>query len=57
MGAPQAREEYARDIARLRDIAAAAGQAVKEAEPGIATVKHAVIAPYASNPQYSMGCA
>ncbi|MBD9019288.1 MAG: alpha-mannosidase, partial [Bifidobacterium breve] len=49
----QAREEYARDIARLRDIAAAAGQAVKEAEPGIATVKHAVIAPYASNPQYS----
>ena len=49
----QAREEYARDIARLRDIAAAAGQAVKEADPGIATVKHAVIAPYASNPQYS----
>ena len=49
----QAREEYARDIAHLRDIAAAAGQAVKEAEPGIATVKHAVIAPYASNPQYS----
>ena len=49
----QAREEYARDIARLRDIAAAAGQAVKEAEPGIATVKDAVIAPYASNPQYS----
>ena len=49
----QARAEYARDLARLRDIAAAAGQAVKEAEPGIATVKHAVIAPYASNPQYS----
>ena len=49
----QAREEYARDIAHLRDIAATAGQAVKEAEPGIATVKHAVIAPYASNPQYS----
>ncbi|MDU6505523.1 MAG: glycoside hydrolase family 38 C-terminal domain-containing protein, partial [Bifidobacterium longum] len=49
----QARTEYARDIAHLRDIAAAAGQAVKEAEPGIATVKHAVIAPYASNPQYS----
>ncbi|KFI55451.1 alpha-mannosidase [Bifidobacterium callitrichos] len=42
----QAREEYARDIALLRDIVAEAAAAIRAVEPDDATVSDAVITPY-----------
>ena len=42
----QARTEYARDIARLNEIALEAGRAIAVVEPDDATITDAVIAPY-----------
>lgn len=42
----QARTEYARDIARLNEIALEAGRAIAAVEPDDATITDAVIAPY-----------
>ncbi|MCH9274728.1 glycosyl hydrolase-related protein [Bifidobacterium amazonense] len=42
----QARAEYARDIARLREIALEAGAAIAAVEPADGTVADAVITPY-----------
>ena len=42
----QARTEYARDIARLNEIALEAGRAIAAVEPDAATITDAVIAPY-----------
>ena len=42
----QARVEYARDIARLNEIALEAGRAIAAVEPDDATITDAVIAPY-----------
>ena len=42
----QARTEYARDIARLNEIAIEAGRAIAVVEPDDATITDAVIAPY-----------
>ena len=42
----QARAEYARDIARLNEIALEAGRAIAVVEPDDATITDAVIAPY-----------
>ena len=42
----QARVEYARDIARLTEIALEAGRAIAAVEPDDATITDAVIAPY-----------
>ncbi|NEG54389.1 alpha-mannosidase [Bifidobacterium platyrrhinorum] len=46
----QAREEYARDIARLREIACEAGRAIAAADPGLGGVADAAITPYAADP-------
>ncbi|MBT1172250.1 alpha-mannosidase [Bifidobacterium sp. MA2] len=43
----RARAEYARDLARLRDLAAGAGAAIAAAEPSDRIVRGAVIVPYA----------
>ncbi|OZG68069.1 alpha-mannosidase [Bifidobacterium eulemuris] len=45
----QAREEYARDIERLRAIAQDAAQAIAAADPAAERVEHAVITPYAGD--------
>ena len=42
----QARVEYARDVARLNEIALEAGRAIAAVEPDDATITDAVIAPY-----------
>ena len=42
----QARVEYARDVARLNEIALEAGRAIAVVEPDDATITDAVIAPY-----------